>query len=541
MQKEEYSFSIEVDPIVWHDVSDLLSQLGAKATVDLKKTVDFPVVIDITVNELSLPGIIYSLSSLSNNINKKNQTDKDYIKIKIKGNSVCFRDRTVEEITSAIQTGADISQIKKDDKMNKINAALEQKARAAKSASKRMACIATPVKNQALENIAGDLIAKTDEILAANKTDYAEAEASGMNTAMLDRLLLTKERLQGIANDVLTVAALPDPIGEVTEMHTLDNGLIIGKKRVPLGVIGAIYESRPNVTVDIASLCIKSGNGCILRGGKETIHSNMALAKIVQEAIKRAGIPEGAVQVIENTDRSLVNEMLKMSDMIDMVVPRGGAGLIKFVKENAVMPVVAGGIGVCHTYVDAAADLEKAVSIVYNAKVSRPTVCNALDTLLVHADIAESYLPGIANELKKASVEIHCDEKAMEILKKSGVGLKLVPAVEEDWGKEFLALIIAVKVVSSLDEALAHIDKYGSGHSEAIVSENYDSAMRFLNEVDAACVYANASTRFTDGSQFGMGAELGISTQKMHARGPLGLKEITSYKWIVFGNGQIRI
>jgi glutamate-5-semialdehyde dehydrogenase len=324
-------------------------------------------------------------------------------------------------------------------------------------------------------------------------------------------------------------------------MHTLDNGLIIGKKRVPLGVIGAIYESRPNVTVDIASLCIKSGNGCILRGGKETIHSNMALAKIVQEAIKRAGIPEGAVQVIENTDRSLVNEMLKMSDMIDMVVPRGGAGLIKFVKENAAMPVVAGGIGVCHTYVDAAADLEKAVSIVYNAKVSRPTVCNALDTLLVHADIAESYLPGIANELKKASVEIHCDEKAMEILKKSGVGLKLVPAVEEDWGKEFLALIIAVKVVSSLDEALAHIDKYGSGHSEAIVSENYDSAMRFLNEVDAACVYANASTRFTDGSQFGMGAELGISTQKMHARGPLGLKEITSYKWIVFGNGQIRI
>jgi len=320
----------------------------------------------------------------------------------------------------------------------------------------------------------------------------------------------------------------------------MENGLMIGKKRVPLGVISAIYESRPNVTVDIASLCIKSGNGCILRGGKETIHSNMALAKLIQNAINRAGLPEGIVQVIENTDRSLVNLMLKMSDYIDMVVPRGGAGLIKFVKDNAVMPVVSGGIGVCHTYVDAAADMAKAVNIVYNAKVQRPTVCNALDTLLVHTGIAERYLPEAVKELSKASVEIHCDEKAMEILKKSGSDGKLVPATDEDWGKEFLALIIAIKVVSSLDEALEHIDKYGSGHSEAIVSENYDAVMRFLNEVDAACVYANASTRFTDGSQFGMGAELGISTQKMHARGPIGLKELTSYKWIIFGSGQIR-
>jgi glutamate-5-semialdehyde dehydrogenase len=266
----------------------------------------------------------------------------------------------------------------------------------------------------------------------------------------------------------------------------------------------------------------------------------MALAKVVQEAITRAGIPDGVVQVIENTDRSLVNQMLKMSDYIDMVVPRGGAGLIKFVKDNAVMPVVSGGIGVCHTYVDAEADIEKAVLIVYNAKVQRPTVCNALDTLLVHADIAERYLPEVVNELSKASVEIRCDEKAMDILNNCGKDLKPVAAAEDDWGKEFLALIIAIKVVSSLDEALEHIDKYGSGHSEAIVTENYDSAMRFLNEVDAACVYANASTRFTDGSQFGMGAELGISTQKMHARGPIGLKEITSYKWIIFGNGQIR-
>ncbi|MDD3677854.1 MAG: glutamate-5-semialdehyde dehydrogenase [Dehalococcoidales bacterium] len=424
--------------------------------------------------------------------------------------------------------------------MDTINAELESIAKAAKSASKRMAYIGTPLKNQALKNIASDLIAKSDDILAANKIDYSEAEASGMNTAMLDRLLLTEDRLQGMAKDVLTVASLPDPIGEVTEMHTMENGLMIGKKRVPLGVIGAIYESRPNVTVDIASLCIKSGNGCILRGGKETIHSNMALAKVIQDAINRAGLPEGIVQVIENTDRSLVNRMLKMSDYIDMVVPRGGAGLIKFVRDNAVMPVVSGGIGVCHTYVDAAADIEKAVKIVYNAKVQRPTVCNALDTLLVHQDIAERYLPETVKELNKASVEIRCDEKSMAILKKHGPDANLVPATDEDWGKEFLALIIAIKVVSSVNEALEHIDKYGSGHSEAIVSENYDAVMRFLNEVDAACVYANASTRFTDGSQFGMGAELGISTQKMHARGPIGLKELTSYKWIIFGNGQIR-
>ncbi len=540
MQNEEYSFSIEVEPVVWHNVSDLLSQLGAKATINLKKAGDFPVFIDVTANNLSLPGIIYGLSELSKNTCKQNRQDKDYIKVIINNTPAGFSEYTVEEITVAIQTGKELSTSKKGNKMDTINAELENKAKAAKAASKRMAYIATPVKNQALKNIAADLIEKCDGILAANKIDYTEAEASGMNTAMLDRLLLTKDRLQGMAKDVLTVAALPDPIGEVMEMHTMDNGLMIGKKRVPLGVIGAIYESRPNVTVDIASLCIKSGNGCILRGGKETVHSNMALAKVVQEAITRAGIPDGIVQVIENTDRSLVNQMLKMSDYIDMVVPRGGASLIKFVKDNAVMPVVSGGIGVCHTYVDAEADLEKAVLIVYNAKVQRPTVCNALDTLLVHADIAEKYLPEVVNELSKASVEIRCDEKAMDILNNCGKDLNPVAAADDDWGKEFLALIIAIKVVSSLDEALEHIDKYGSGHSEAIVTENYDSAMRFLNEVDAACVYANASTRFTDGSQFGMGAELGISTQKMHARGPIGLKEITSYKWIIFGNGQIR-
>jgi glutamate-5-semialdehyde dehydrogenase len=322
-------------------------------------------------------------------------------------------------------------------------------------------------------------------------------------------------------------------------MRTLPNGLQIGRKRVPLGVIGAIYESRPNVTIDISVLCLKSGNAIILRGGREAIHSNSALARIVQEACIKAGVPDGAAQFIDNTDRTLVNHMLKMSDIIDLIVPRGGANLIRFVKEKATMPVVAGGIGVCHTYVDKSADIDKAVAIVFNAKVQRPTVCNALDTLLVHTDVARRYLPLVAAEWAKAGVEMHCDEQALAILKLNP-SLKLVPATDDDWGKEFLSLVAAVRVVDSLDEALEHIERYGSGHSEAIITEDYGAAMRFLNEVDAACVYANASTRFTDGGQFGLGAEVGISTQKFHARGPLGLKELTSYKWIIFGSGQVR-
>jgi glutamate-5-semialdehyde dehydrogenase len=284
---------------------------------------------------------------------------------------------------------------------------------------------------------------------------------------------------------------------------------------------------------------LKSGNAVILRGGKETIHSNTAIVKVIQAACDRAGMPAGCVQFIDNTDRALVDAMLKMNDVIDLIIPRGGAGLIKSVSENATMPVVTGGIGVCHTYVDKTADIQKAVAIVYNAKVQRPTVCNALDSVLVHKDIAGSYLPAMAAALDKAKVELHCDKKSLAILKAEKT-LKLVPAVAEDWGKEFLALIAAIKVVDSLDEALEHIGKYGSGHSEAIVTGDYQSAMRFLNEVDAACVYVNASTRFTDGGQFGLGAEVGISTQKMHARGPMGLKELTTYKWIIFGSGQVR-
>jgi glutamate-5-semialdehyde dehydrogenase len=422
---------------------------------------------------------------------------------------------------------------------------LEEKGKAAKAAARKLAFLSTEVKNKALVNIAEALIDKQDEILAANKIDYDEAKASGMSEAMLDRLMLSPSRLEGIAQDTKTVAALPDPVGEEFEMRTLPNGLRISKRRVPLGVIGAIYESRPNVTIDISSLCLKSGNAVILRGGKEAINSNRALARVAQEACDRAGIPQGAIQFIESKERALVKHMLKMKGTIDLMIPRGGAELIKLVSENAAMPVVTGGIGVCHTYVDKSADVNKAVAIAYNAKVQRPTVCNALDCILVHNQIAQSYLPAIAKEWAKAGVEMHCDRRALAILKSDNVILNevknlLVPATDKDWGKEYLSLKAAIKVVDSLDEALEHIEKYGSGHSEAIVTEDHSAATRFLNEVDAACVYANASTRFTDGAQFGLGAEIGISTQKFHARGPMALKELTSYKWIIRGSGQVR-
>jgi glutamate-5-semialdehyde dehydrogenase len=422
---------------------------------------------------------------------------------------------------------------------------LEEKGKAAKAASKKLAFLSTGIKNKALLSIADALIDRLNEILIANKIDYEKAKASGMNEAMLDRLMLSPSRLEGISQDVKTVAALPDPIGEVFEMRTLPNGLQISKKRVPLGVIGAIYESRPNVTIDISSLCLKSGNAVILRGGKEAINSNIALAKVAQEACNQAGVPQGAIQFIESTERDLVNHMLKMKGIIDLMIPRGGTELIKLVSENAAMPVVTGGIGVCHTYVDKSADINKAVAIAYNAKVQRPTVCNALDCILVHNQIAQAYLPTIAAEWAKAGVEMHCDKRALAVLKSNNVILNevknlLVPARNEDWGKEYLSLKAAIKMVDSLDEALEHIEKYGSGHSEAIVTEDHSAATRFLNEVDAACVYANASTRFTDGGQFGLGTEIGISTQKFHARGPMALKELTSYKWIIWGSGQVR-
>jgi glutamate-5-semialdehyde dehydrogenase len=324
-------------------------------------------------------------------------------------------------------------------------------------------------------------------------------------------------------------------------MRTLPNGLKVGRRRVPLGVIAAIYESRPNVTVDIASLCLKSGNACILRGGKEAIHSNKVMANILRQAIAAAEAPRDAVQLIENTDRALIGELLKMKDVIDLVVPRGGAELIRFVADNATMPVLTGGTGVCHTYVDRAADLAKAVPVAHNAKTRKVSICNALDTLLVHRDIAEAFLPAIARSWSEAGVEMRCDERALRILQAAEIPeMNLKPAAEDDFGREFLALVAAIKVVDSLDDGLEHIYRYGTGHSDAIITEDYSAAMRFLDEVDTAVAYVNASTQFTDGAQFGLGAEIIDSTQKTIARGPVGLREITTYKWIVFGNGQTR-
>ncbi|MCL2140679.1 MAG: glutamate-5-semialdehyde dehydrogenase [Dehalococcoidia bacterium] len=416
---------------------------------------------------------------------------------------------------------------------------LTQKGQQAKEAARKLSYISTTIKNTALIEIAGQLHKQKDYILDANSLDYSEAKENGMDDAMLDRLLLTTERIDGMAQDVGNVASLSDPVGEIFDMRTLPNGLRLGKKRVPIGVIATIYESRPNVTIDIASLCLKAGNAVILRGGKETLRSNRALTEVIRQTLTKTKMPVDAVQLIENTDRALVYDLLKMRDVIDLIIPRGGAGLIKFVRDNSQIPVVAGGIGVCHTFVDTTADIEKASHIIFNAKVQRPTVCNALDTVLIHQDIATSFLPLMAQELNQAGVELRCDQSSLEILR-NHEGLRLVSATSEDWGKEFLSLILAVKVVESLDMALEHIARYGSGHTEAILSENHSNTERFLNEVDAASVMVNTSTRYTDGAQFGLGAEVGISTQKMHARGPLGLKEITSYKWLVYGDWQVR-
>ena len=413
---------------------------------------------------------------------------------------------------------------------------LIKKTTAAKKASKILARLSTQTKNKALHSIADALIAKQGEIIKANKLDCSDAKKAGMDSAMLDRLMLNPDRIKGMANDVRTVAALPDPVGEAIEARVLPNGLRLEKRRVPLGVICTIYESRPNVTSDIASLCLKSGNAVVLRGGKESLRSNSILAKVIKEAAQSGGVSGDAIQFIESTDRTLVYELLKLKNTIDLVIPRGGAGLVSMVNENATIPVLASGVGVCHMYVDPSADLKKAVAIAYNAKVQRPTVCNALDCVLVHSKVAGKFLPMMAKELSKDKVEMHCDKRALAIL--SDFNSKA--AVASDWGKEFLALVLAVKVVDSIDEAIEHIEKYGSGHSEAIITEDYSAAMRFTEEVDAACVYVNASTRFTDGGQFGLGAEVGISTQKLHVRGPMGVRELTTYKWIILGSGQVR-
>ncbi len=417
---------------------------------------------------------------------------------------------------------------------------LQAMGRTAKDAARRLATLGTDVKNRALLAMADAVTEHQDEILRANQHDMQAAQEAGLTGYILDRLLLTPERLTQYASDVRDVASLPDPIGAGFEQRTMANGLVIGKVRVPLGVIACIYEARPNVTVDIAALCLKAGSATILRGGKEAFHSSSTIARIISRAAGEAGVPEGAIQFVESTDRALVGELLSMREFIDLVVPRGG-GLVDFVLENAKMPVLIGGVGVCHTYVDRAADLEQAVEIVDNAKTRRHSICNALDTVLVHAEVASAYLPRLGKRWAEAGVAMRCDPAAMDVISKAEIAdLAASPAEPDDYGKEHLALVATVKVVDSLDEALDHIYQYGTGHSDAIVTEDYSAARRFVQEVDSAVVYVNASTQFTDGAQFGLGAEIIDSTQKFHARGPVGLQEITSYKWVVQGTGQTR-
>ena len=411
---------------------------------------------------------------------------------------------------------------------------LIDKASGAKKASVVLALASTDLKNRALTAIATAIRSREKEILAANAQDVANASPR----IEVDRLRLTAERIAGMARDVEAVAGLADPVGETFDEVVRPNGLMISKRRVPLGVVGVVYESRPNVTSDVAAICIKTGNAVVLRGGSEALASNRSIVAAIQDGLKDAGLPETSVQLITSTDRALVQRMLKLREFIDVIIPRGGEGLIKATIENATIPVIETGAGVCHTYVDRSADQDMALRIVYNAKVRRPTICNALDTLLVHRDLAPAWLPKMAAEWGKAHVEIRADGESSRYL--GSAGAPFVPAAAEDWGKEFLSLVAAVKVVGSLDEALDHIREYGSGHSEAIVTGDDAAAARFLNEVDAAAVFVNASTQFTDGGEFGLGAEVGISTQKLHARGPMGLRELTTYKWIVEGTGQIR-
>ena len=411
---------------------------------------------------------------------------------------------------------------------------VKMKAMAAKKAAAKLAVINTAVKNQALLAMADALEKNQDIILAANALDMGCATAKGMKASMLDRLKLTTERIKGMADGLRQVAALPDPVGNVVGGCTLANGLNVTKIRVPLGVIGIIYEARPNVTADAAGLCLKSGNVVVLKGGSEAMESNKAIAAVLSAAAESAGLPEGCIQFIDTSDRQAVNDLIHMNGLVDVVIPRGGAGLIKMVVMNATVPVIETGAGLCHTYIDSAADVEMGVKICMNAKVQRPSVCNAMETLLVHKDIAPEFLPPMLEAYFAAGVEIRGDEGVQ------AYSPKVVPVTEEDWSTEYGDLRLSVKLVASMEEAMEHIAKYGTGHSECIVTENYANAQLFQRTVDAAAVYVNASTRFTDGGEFGFGAEIGISTQKLHARGPMALPELTSTKYLICGNGQVR-
>jgi glutamate-5-semialdehyde dehydrogenase len=408
------------------------------------------------------------------------------------------------------------------------------KAEKAKAASRALANISTEIKNNALFKMAEGLEQKAAELISENRKDLAEAEKKGLSKAMIDRLTLTPDRIKAMADGLREVAALPDPVGEVLRMWRRPNGMEVGRMRVPIGLIGIIYESRPNVTADSAALCLKSGNGVLLRGGSEAVHSNNAIVEVLSKAGAEAGIPAGAISFIENPDRACVMEMLKLNQYIDLIIPRGGEGLIRMVSENSTIPVIKHDKGICHVYVDREADLAMAEEICFNAKVQRPGTCNAMETMLVHQDAAKAFLPAIISRMKKAGVEIRGCAKTRAIVP------GITEAADKDWDTEYNDLILNVKTVSSMEDAMAHIAAHGSQHSEAIVTNDYQNARRFQREVDASAVFVNASTRLNDGFEFGLGAEIGISTTRIHARGPMGLEELTSTKFIVFGNGQIR-
>lgn len=412
--------------------------------------------------------------------------------------------------------------------------ALEQMGQRAKEAERFLRTASTARKDKGLAEIADALMENRDAILEANTRDIANGEQAGMSAALLDRLRLSQARIAGMAQGVRDIIALADPVGRVLAGGNRPNGLQIVKVAVPLGVVAVIFEARPNVTADAAALCLKSGNAVILRGGKEAIHSNRAIAGIMRRALEKAELPQDCIQLVEDTSRDSANELMRLNDYVDVLIPRGGSGLIRAVVEHASVPVIETGVGNCHVYVDQAAEIGMAADIVFNAKTSRPSVCNACESLLVHRDIAEQALPAIKRRLDEKQVILRGDKAARAILP----GIEA--AQEADWGREYLDYILSVKVVDSIDEAIAHIGRYGSGHSECIVTQSYAAAEQFLNEVDAAAVYVNASTRFTDGGEFGFGAEIGISTQKLHARGPLGLNELTSVKYKIYGTGQIR-
>jgi glutamate-5-semialdehyde dehydrogenase len=422
--------------------------------------------------------------------------------------------------------------------MLRMSADLRAMGANAKAAGKGLARASTAQKNDALLDMAAGLLDCADAILRANAIDVANAKARNVEAYFVDRLTLNPQRLQGLASDIRAVAALPDPIGEPFDSTTLPNGLRLHKRRVPLGVLGVIYEARPNVTTDIASLALKSGNAVILRGGSDNIHSNRALLSVIHAAMKANGLPLDAVQLIDDPDRGKILELLKLNDFVDLIIPRGGASLHQLCRDNSTIPVITGGMGINHIYVDETADQAKAVEIIFNAKTSKPTVCNALGTAIVNSAIANEFLPKMAARLAEKSVELHCDERAFSILNSQFSTAK--PAGESDWDTEWLALIMGVKIVDSLDEAIAFIHAHSLEHSDGIVSQHPGHIAQFLNEIDSSAVFVNSSTRFNDGGQFGLGAEVAISTQRIHARGPMGLRELTSYKWVCEGDGQVR-